>query len=71
MKELSRIEKIISSCNKDTWQKSLGMILLMQDWEQDLLMEEVWGERLDIRFGDNLIQALEKFQELRSTAFLY
>lgn len=70
MEELSRIDKIISCLNRDTWEKSLGMILLLSEYEQDLLFEEVDYGSVDIRFGDNLICAISKWKEMVAKGIL-
>ena len=64
MNTMNQTDQIIQACNKTDWKHSLGAILLLPEADRNLLMEEVYAQRMDIRFGDSLICACQKWQEL-------
>ena len=78
-----RVDQIIQACNKPDWEKSLGNFLLLSHGEREALMDEYHGRTLDgkpmkfagkasadIRFGDNLLCAIERYGMMQDNGII-
>ena len=65
----TRVDQIIQACNKSEWEKSLGTLLLISEGEREALMDEYHG-KADIRFGDNLLCAIERYGMMKNKGII-